>query len=240
MKRTERNSSGGDRIRIHTSVKDEALVQKRRQQICQAALQAFTANGFHETNLRQVAKLTGLAYGSIYDYVKSKDDILFLIYESILGELYHRLEQAVKGSDDPIEQITALIKAAMDHTDEYQEAIILLYQESRVMKTSGHLPEVFEKERGYLRIFSDVLQSGVNLGVFNIVNTRVAESFLPLMCSAWALKRWNLKGVSKSEYIETLTQFVLQGIGATSRSDFKHEASTRNGRQRKRARRTSP
>jgi len=102
------------------------------------------------------------------------------------------------------------------------------------------VPEVFEKERGYLRIFSDVLQRGVNLGVFNIVNTRVAESFLPLMCSAWALKRWNLKGASKSEYIETLTQFVLQGIGATSRSDFKHEASTRNGRQRKRARRTSP
>jgi AcrR family transcriptional regulator len=219
MKRIKKSSLGNGRISIHTSVKDEALVQTRRQQICQAALQAFTENGFHETNLRQVTKLAGLAYGSLYDYVKTKDDILFLIYENILDELYRRLEEAGRSSDYPIEQIRALIKAAMDHTDEYRAGIILLYQESRVMKTSGHLPEVFEKERGYLRIFSEVLKRGKDLGVFNIANTRILENILPLMCSAWALKGWNLRGVSKAEYIETLTEFVSQGIGATSRTN---------------------
>jgi AcrR family transcriptional regulator len=237
MKRIRKSHLGDGRISIHTSVKDEALVQTRRQQICQAALQAFTENGFHETNLRQVTKLAGLAYGSLYDYVKTKDDILFLIYENILDELYRRLDEAGKSSEDPIEQIRALIKAAMDHTDEYKDAIILLYQESRVMKTSGHLPEVFEKERGYLRIFSEVLKRGVDQGVFNIVNTRILENVLPLMCSAWALKGWNLRGVSKSEYTETLTEFVTQGIGATFGTDV--ESVAPRDLQRKRERRTS-
>jgi len=218
MSRLTKSTLGDGHIGVYTSVKDKALVQKRRQQICQAALQAFTENGFHETNLKQITKLAGLAYGSIYDYVKTKDDILFFIYESILGELYQRLEEAAKSSDDPVEQIRALIKATMDHIDEYEDAIILLYQEARVMKTSGHLSEVFEKERGYLRIFSEVLEHGMTLGVFNIVNIRIVENVLPLMCSGWALKRWNLKGVSKFEYTETLTQLFLQGIGATSRS----------------------
>lgn len=210
--------------RIHTSVKDEALVQKRREQICQAALKAFTENGFHETNLKQVTKLAGLAYGSIYDYVKTKDDILFLIYDMVLGELSQRLQEASNESDDPVEQIKALIKAAMEHTDEYQEAIILLYQESRVMKTSGHLPDVFGKERSYLRIFSEVLERGIKRGVFNIENSHILENVLPLMCSAWALKRWNLKGVSRAEYTDALARFVLQGIANGSESQERSSA----------------
>jgi TetR/AcrR family transcriptional regulator, cholesterol catabolism regulator len=223
MKNTSKSTIGGVH-RIHTSVKDEALVQKRREQICQAALKAFTENGFHETNLKQVTKLAGLAYGSIYDYVKTKDDILFLIYDMVLGELSQRLQEASKESDDPVEQIKALIKAAMEHTDEYQEAIILLYQESRVMKTSGHLPDVFGKERSYLRIFSEVLERGIQRGVFNIENSHILENVLPLMCSAWALKRWNLKGVTRAEYTEALARFVLQGIANGSESQERSSA----------------
>ena len=223
MKNNSKSTIGGIH-RIHTSVKDEALVQKRREQICQAALKAFTENGFHETNLKQVTKLAGLAYGSIYDYVKTKDDILFLIYDMVLGELSQRLQEASKESDDPVEQIKALIKAAMEHTDEYQEAIILLYQESRVMKTSGHLPDVFGKERSYLRIFSEVLERGIKRGVFNIENSHILENVLPLMCSAWALKRWNLKGVTRAEYTEALARFVLQGIANGSESQERSSA----------------
>ena len=214
MKAIKKKSVKDGRVRIPTSVKDDALVQKRREQICQAALQAFTKHGFHETNLRQVTKLAGLAYGSIYDYVESKDDILFLIYDSILTELYHRLDEAARSTDDPVMQVRALLKAAMDHTDEYQDAILLLYQESRVLKTSGHLSEVFEKERSYLKIFADVLERGSRLGVFNLGNVKIMENMIPLMCSAWALKRWNLQPISKEEYTETLSQFILQGIGA--------------------------
>jgi len=211
--------------RIHTSVKDEALVQKRREQICKAALKAFTENGFHETNLKQVTKIAGIAYGSIYDYVKTKDDILFLIYDNVLGDLRQRLQEAANESDDPVEQIRALIRAAMEHTDEYQEAIILLYQESRVMKTSGHLPDVFGKERSYLRIFSDVLERGIKRGVFNIENSHILENVLPLMCSAWALKRWNLKGVTRAEYTDALARFVLQGIANGSESQERSSAA---------------
>ncbi|MCS6805251.1 MAG: TetR/AcrR family transcriptional regulator [Acidobacteriota bacterium] len=212
---------------VKTSVKDEALVKKRRYQIYKAALRAFTKNGFHETNLRQVTQLAGLAYGSIYDYVESKNDILFLIYDSVLDELRTRLEAAARSTDEPIEQIKAMIKAAMDHTDEYQDAIVLLYQESRVMKDSGFLAEVFEKERGYIRLFADVLERGVQCGVFRVPNIRVIENLLPIMCSAWALKRWNLKGVTKESYGEALVQFVLRGIGVLPGVDGREQKKTR-------------
>lgn len=239
MKAIRKKAVKDGRVRIPTSVKDEALVQKRREQICKAALQAFTKHGFHETNLRQVTKLAGLAYGSIYDYVESKDDILFLIYDNILSELYHRLDEAARSTDDPVMQVKVLLKAAMDHTDEYQDAILLLYQESRVLKTSGHLPEVFEKERSYLRIFAEVLERGSSLGVFNLNNVRIMGNMIPLMCSAWALKRWNLQHITKAEYTESLTQFILQGIGASATADVGAMATALDGKHRKRERKVS-
>ena len=239
MKAIRKKSVKDGRVRIPTSVKDDALVQKRREQICKAALQAFTKHGFHETNLRQVTKLAGLAYGSIYDYVESKDDILFLIYDSILSELYNRLEEAARSTDDPIMQVKALLQAAMDHTDEYQDAILLLYQESRVLKTSGHLAEVFEKERSYLRIFAEVLQRGSRLGVFNLGNVKIMENMIPLMCSAWALKRWNLQRISKAEYTEALSQFILQGIGAAPKVGTVAAATVVNGKSRRKERKIS-
>jgi AcrR family transcriptional regulator len=211
-KQAKSKNSRKSHQKIATSVKDEALVEKRRQQIFEAALKAFADGGFHKTNLRQITKLADLAYGSVYDYVKTKDDILFLIYDNILGELYHALLEASGCSQDPKEQLRALIKAAMDHTDEYKDAIILLYQESRVMKTSGHLPEVFEKERSYLRLFVDILERGIEEGVFQVSNVRLLENILPLMCSVWALKRWNLKGMTKEEYTDALIEFVLRGL----------------------------
>jgi AcrR family transcriptional regulator len=238
MKVVRRKINKDGHVRIPTSVKNDALVQKRRGQICKAALQTFTKYGFHETNLRQVTKVAGLAYGSIYDYVESKDDILFLIYDSILTELYDQLREAAKSSDDPVMQVQALVRAAMDHTDEYKDAILLLYQESRVLKTSGHLIEVFEKERSYLRIFSDVLERGSALGVFNLTNVPMMVNIIPLMCSAWALKRWNLHGVSKEEYMEQLTRFILQGIGAGANAEVKCITTAIGSKPRGRTRKT--
>jgi len=211
-----------DAIKIHTNVKDEALVKKRREQICQAALQAFAQNGFHETNLRQITKLSGLAYGSIYDYVKTKDDILYLICDSILSDLSRRVEEAAKSSSDPVKQIEAIIRATMDHTDEYRDAVILIWQESKVMKLSGHLPEMLKKERGYLNIITEVLERGKQLGVFIFRDPAITilVNILPLMSSAWAVRRWNLGRISKSEYTDMIIDLVLQGIGVAGRRDL--------------------
>ena len=94
MKNADKKS--GKNLKIHTNVKDEALVKVRREQICNAALQAFAENGFHETNLRKITKLSGLAYGSIYNYVKTKDDILYLICDTILDDLRKRWQERQK------------------------------------------------------------------------------------------------------------------------------------------------
>ena len=85
-------------------------------------------------------------------------------------------------------------------------------------------------------IFADVLERGSRLGVFNLGNVRIMENMIPLMCSAWALKRWNLQRISKEEYTETLSQFILQGIGAPVKAGAGPGATSLDGKNRRRER----
>jgi len=100
---------------------------------------------------------------------------------------------------------------------------LLLWEESKVLKSSGWLPKIVEKESTYLKIITEVLERGRRLGVFKIPEGEIPilVNILPLSGSTWALRRWNLGTISRAEYTEALIDFVLQGIGAANRRKLK-------------------
>ena len=68
---------------VATQVKNPELVAQRRRQIVEAAVPLFVENGFHKTTTRQIAKAAKVSVGSMYEYVASKEDILYLVCLSI-------------------------------------------------------------------------------------------------------------------------------------------------------------
>lgn len=78
-----RNGTG----EVPTQVKNPDLVTQRRGQIIEAAVPLFVANGFHKTTTRQIARAAGFSVGSMYEYVNSKEDILYLVCISIHDEV---------------------------------------------------------------------------------------------------------------------------------------------------------
>jgi TetR/AcrR family transcriptional regulator, fatty acid metabolism regulator protein len=53
------------------------LVAARRTQILDAATQVFARKGFNRATIRDVAKVAGVADGTIYNYFANKTDLLF-------------------------------------------------------------------------------------------------------------------------------------------------------------------
>lgn len=52
------------------------FVQERRQEILEAARRCFYLYGFHQTTLRQIANELGMSVGHIYNYFRSKEEII--------------------------------------------------------------------------------------------------------------------------------------------------------------------
>lgn len=57
----------------------DQLIEARRQQIIDAAIAVIAEQGFQRTTIKQIAGRAGVADGTIYNYFKNKDAILFAI-----------------------------------------------------------------------------------------------------------------------------------------------------------------
>lgn len=67
-------------------IKNLSLVEQRRDQICDAALELFLEKGFASTTIRDICARSGVNQASIYDYIANKNDIL----RRLLNKLWFR------------------------------------------------------------------------------------------------------------------------------------------------------
>ena len=79
------------KIHVETSVKDESLIEARRKQIVRAGVDLFKEKGFHRATTREIAKAAGFSIGTLYEYIRTKEDVLYLVCDSIFNEVMNRL-----------------------------------------------------------------------------------------------------------------------------------------------------
>ena len=73
-----------NKVIVESSVKDESLIAIRRKQMIQGAIKLFKEKGFHRATTREIAKEAGFSIGTLYEYIRSKEDVLYLVCDSIL------------------------------------------------------------------------------------------------------------------------------------------------------------
>lgn len=90
-------------------VRNTSLIETRRDQICEAALELFLEKGFASTTIRDICARSGVNQASIYDYIANKNDIL----RRLLNQLWFRpdvptLSQRIdQNADAPLEENVA-------------------------------------------------------------------------------------------------------------------------------------
>ena len=94
--------------RRRRAVSDEEKLQ-RRDEIMAAAKTVFARKGFHATTISDIAKQAGLAYGLIYWYFDSKDELFHALMAVEEGALRSHVAAALAGQRvDPQERYREL------------------------------------------------------------------------------------------------------------------------------------
>ncbi|MGH8596440.1 MAG: TetR/AcrR family transcriptional regulator, partial [Gammaproteobacteria bacterium] len=113
---------------------DGTLAASRRHQIFRAACRVLARKSFHEATVKELALEAGLAAGSIYIYLHSKDEILLLIADSMVAELEAKLpEIRERTADDPRCELLQVAQTVVDVIDRYREAFSVLHHEVRYL-----------------------------------------------------------------------------------------------------------
>lgn len=202
----------GARRTIETVVRNRQLIDQRHDQIFRAASRVFISRGFHRATVREIAEEAGLSLGSLYSYIRTKEDILYLVFEKLTTTLRENIRRAIDGTEDPAEQMRAALRADLKTTEQYQDEILLMYQESKSLDRES-LHAVLSREAEYVKFFEDILSSGYARGVFK-GDPRLSADVIAYLCSILALRRWNLRRrFAGDEVVDGLIAFILRGLG---------------------------
>lgn len=86
----------------------------RRKQILEAAAHAVAEHGFHGMSMRDLARRTRQAPATLYNYVDSKQELLFAIQRDAFEELSSRAERAVKPRESASQQLRSFVQSHVE------------------------------------------------------------------------------------------------------------------------------
>lgn len=199
---------------VKASVKDERLVKKRRDQMIKGAVTLFIQKGFHRTTTREIAKASGFSIGTLYEYIRTKEDVLYLVCDSIYDQVSDRLQEGLDTSQGTLVSLEKGIADYFRVVDEMQDEVLVMYQEVKALSKDA-LPYVLKKEIEMVAMFEHVITLCVENGEMDLPEEKIKMIAHNIFVQGqmWAFRRWTLQKVfSIEEYIQLQTELLLRGI----------------------------
>jgi TetR/AcrR family transcriptional regulator, fatty acid metabolism regulator protein len=123
-----------------------AAADKRRM-ILGAAMRVFARQGFHTCRVSDIADEAGVAYGLVYHYFSSKDEILDTLFLERWNVMLQAIAEADRSHPSPREKLRAIAGFIVDsyrHEPELMKVIVV--EVTRAANTFGrtHLTKIRE------------------------------------------------------------------------------------------------
>jgi AcrR family transcriptional regulator len=86
--------------------------EEKRRQILDAAVRAFARKGYHACRVGEIAEEAGVAYGLVYHYFGSKEEVLQTIFRETWEQMLARIREVEDGGDpapEKVRKVTALL-----------------------------------------------------------------------------------------------------------------------------------
>ncbi|MCE4540385.1 TetR/AcrR family transcriptional regulator [Pelomonas sp. P7] len=99
--------------------------QARRQQVLDAASDAFRRRGFHAASMAEIAKLAGMSPGHIYNLFENKDEIIAAIVERDCEEIVRRIAE-LQQEGDVLQSMLGQTEVAIDESTQIADAALEL------------------------------------------------------------------------------------------------------------------
>ena len=196
---------------ILSSVKDLELVEKRRNQMIKGAITLFKEKGFHKTTTREIAKEAGFSIGTLYEYIRTKEDVLFLVFEAIYEQVNERLEVTMDLKHPSVENLITAVTSYFQLMDEMQEEVVIMYQEVKSLKQETR-EYVLEKEREMVGMLERVITTSLPHEIKKQDAALLANNIF-IQGQMWGFRRWMLqKRMTLEEYTDKQIHFLMRAL----------------------------
>ncbi len=183
------------------------------KRIYDAAAELIAAHGYEGVNLRQIASQVGIQVGSLYNHIKSKQDLLYNILHNVLTELLGAIDRDVKTVAPPDRRLEAFVKLHITYHTSRIPAVLIATTELRSL-TPENYKKIVRLRVEYDHCLRDILRDGCRDAVFDIENLRLTEYAIIGMLTGVCVW-YNPRGLlSQTKLIEHYQDLVFRLAGA--------------------------
>ena len=137
----------------------------KRAIILNAAIKVFAEKGYHSCRTLDISKAAEVAYGSLYQYFKSKDDILLSIFRDNWNFLLRRMEKIKQSDDSPIDKLMGIFDFIfLSYTQNPDMMKVIIMDVPRL--DQFYSPENWKLYNRFFMGLADIFQEGQEKGIF--------------------------------------------------------------------------
>jgi AcrR family transcriptional regulator len=198
--------------RIKPATKNPDRVRERRESLINAAVAVFIEKGFHNATVRDIGRAANMTQGTIYNYVSSKDDILYMVCDRIVAEYNEQARRALDTSHDPVGRVRSAVRAISQVMYRHRREILLIYQDSHLLDKRSRRVIVARVEE-FIGMFERIIIDAARELRVPLPHPHLSANMLTFLPVMIALRGWSLKNdLSPEEVVEQITAFIVRGL----------------------------
>ena len=186
----------------------------RKDQILDAALTVLVKNGYERSRMDDVVQESQLSKGAIYWYYKSKKEMYLDLINFWVLRYSVTLNHIVEEDELPSQQLKNLFQYFINQNESDPQPFVALTEFwSMAQKDPDFRKKLQKVYTHFLELIEEIIERGVQSGEFKKVNGRITA--LSIMVNIESINWFTIfeaHGVSVTEYMETITDFILSGL----------------------------
>jgi TetR/AcrR family transcriptional regulator, cholesterol catabolism regulator len=182
-----------------------------RNDILEAAAQAFSRKGFHGASMADIAEAVNLQKASLYHHVSSKQEILLALLDRALEMLTERIAPIAASPVSPEKKLRKMIRIYLRSLSQYSDLSSVLLFEHRSLDKKSHIRHVPNRDK-FEGLWQDVIREGVRTETFNCPDVGLAVRGLMGIMN-WTLTWYRADGGKSIEQIaDSYADLLFNGL----------------------------
>lgn len=202
---------------------------RRRHEIFHQVANIFLKKGFQETSMQEIAIAAGLGKSTLYDYFKTKDEILIYFFEDQLDDLTAEAQKIAVQNKTADERLREITRMHMEFLQANKSLFLKMSMEAQRLKPESQ-KKIQEKRHAYQDLLRALIDEGIREGTFRKVDSLLAARIL--MTSMAPVVFTSRPTGTPQEMVKTTLDIFFKGIEACGSLALDSESHSLSGSSR--------
>lgn len=202
----------------------------RLREILETAAELFDRSGYANVSMDDIGRAVGLAKPSLYHYVKSKDEILYLIHSEFM-DVSLRAMQSRRDGRSSEEELRETIRDILVVMQTHRPMVRVFFEHYRDLD-SRHRKAIVQQRDRYANYMQTLIRRGITRHEFRPVDPKLVSLAIFGMCN-WMYQWYDARGrLPASEIGEIFAEIVLDGLkprGHATKRTSRRPTRTKSG-----------